>query len=317
MGRAWLVVVLFVSSALAQFDSGTLAGHVKLRLKFANGVCDPTTHVQLIGTSGPISDHRPNDQCEVDFVNVPSGSYHVEVSGQGFVQTEDIITTSNGSSDFELDLRGAGESRGAASGPVVSVADLSVPSKAAKEFDKSNEFMNRHEFSMAIQSLNRAIAIYPQYASAYNNLGAIYARLGDHVKEREALEKAIRLNDHLAAAYLNLGRMNMTDANFPAAEDVLKKAATYDPTDVITLVLLSFCQFEDKHIDDAITTSHIAHGLLGKHSSVHLVAARSFELKHDKSGAIAELELYLKEDPNGDPAEAARKELAALRSDRQ
>ena len=313
MGRACLAVVLLASSAVAQFESSTIERHVKLRLRFANGVCDSTTHVQLSGTSGPISDRRPDDQCEVDFTNVPTGSYHVELSGQGFAQSEDIVTTTNGNSDFEVELKGSGNQKATAGGPVISAADLGAPAKAVKEFDKSNLFINQQEFSKAIQSLNRAIAIYPQYASAYNNLGAIYARLGDHAKERDALERAISLDDHLAAAYLNLGRMNITDRNFPAAEAVLRKAASYDPTDSVALMLLSFCQFEDNHIDDAISTSHLAHGLRGKHSFVHIVAAESLESKHDTPGAIAELELYLKEDPAGDRADAVRKELATLR----
>jgi len=314
MGRACLAVVLLLSSALAQFDSGTIVGHLKLRLRFANGVCDATTHVQLIGTSGPIPDRRPNDQCEVDFVNVPSGTYHVEVSGRGFAQTEDIITTTNGSSDFELNLKGSGEQKAWAGGPVVSAADLRIPSKAVKEFDKSNELLNRQDLPKAIQSLNRAIAIYPSYAAAYNNLGAIYARLGQSDKEREALEKAVSLDDHFAAAYLNLGRMNILSGNFLAAEEVLTKAATNDRTDPMTLVLLTFCQFQNHHIDEAIATSHKAHALPGQHASVHVIAAKSSEQKRDVPDAITELEQFLKEEARGERADQARKALDTLRA---
>ena len=314
MARACLTVVLLVSSALAQFDSDSIVRHVKLRLRFANGGCDSTTHVQLIGTSGPMSDRRPNDQCEVDFVNVPSGTYHVEISGQGFAQTEDIITTTNGTSDFELNLKGSGKPKTAISGPVVSAADLRVPSKALKEFDKSNELLNRQDLPKAIESLNRAIAIYPSYAAAYNNLGAIYARLGERDKEREALEKAVSVNDHFAAAYLNLGRMDILAGNFPAAEEVLNKAATNDPSDPMTLVFLTFCQFQNHHIEEAIATSRKAHALPGPHASAHVIAAKSFEQKRDLPSAITELEQFLKEESTGERADQARKILDTLRA---
>jgi hypothetical protein len=39
------------------------------------------------------------------------------------------------------------------------------------------------------------------------------------------------------------------------------------------------------------------------------VAARAFEKKNDGANAIAQLELFLKEEPPGPRAEAARKEL--------
>jgi len=312
MGRACLAIVLLASSALAQFDTATVR-HMKLRLKFTNGDCDLTAHVQLIGTSGPLLDGRPNDQCEVDFANVPSGTYHVEISGQGFAQTDEFITTTNESTDLELEIKSRNDQVTIPSaGPVVSAAGLSVPAKALKEFDKSNSLINRQDFSKAIQSLNRAIAIYPSYAAAYNNLGAIYARLGDRDKEREAFQKAVSLDGHLAAAYLNLGRMSIAEDDFHAAEDVLNKAVANNPTDPTGLVLLSYCQFQDHHLDDAIATGHRAHALKGEHSSVHLIAAKSFEQKRDAAGAIAELELFLREEPTGERADQARKDLKIL-----
>jgi regulator of sirC expression with transglutaminase-like and TPR domain len=41
-------------------------------------------------------------------------------------------------------------------------------------------------------------------------------------------------------------------------------------------------------------------------------AARAFEQKHEGASAIAELEMFLKEEPTGQRAEIARKELVTL-----
>lgn len=313
MGRACLVILLFANSAFAQFDNPTVLRHMKLRLKFASGMCDSSAQVQLIGISGPIASRRPDDQCEIDFVNVPSGTYHVEVSGLGFNQTDEIITTTTGTTDFEVEVKNgrAGSSTG---GPIVSAVALSIPAKALKEFEKSNDLINRQQYQKAIQSLNRAITIYPGYAAAYNNLGAVYQHLGDRAKERDALQKAISLDGHLAAAYLNLGRMDIADNKFSAGEDDLGKAASTNPSDPTALVLLSYCEFQDRRFDDAIATSHRAHPLQGQHSSVHLIAAKAFEQKRDASGAIGELELFLKEEPTGERADLARKDLSVLRT---
>jgi Flp pilus assembly protein TadD len=219
---------------------------------------------------------------------------------------------STASQEFEVKVRGYNEPEHADGIPVnalVSTADLGVPARAKKELDKANELLAKQELARAVQRLNKAIEVYPGYAVAYNNLAVIYARQGDSVRESEALQKAISLNDHFAMAYVNLGRMHITAGEFPAAESALDKASTFDPTDPMTLVLLSYAEFMDHRFDEAIATSRRAHTLEKSHAFVHRVAARAFEQKRQGANAIAELELFLKEEPTGPRAEAARQEL--------
>jgi hypothetical protein len=82
----------------------------------------------------------------------------------------------------------------------------------------------------------------------------------------------------------------------------------------MTLVLLTYAEFMDRHFDQVIATSRKAHTLQGTHAFVHQVAARAFEQKRDGGNAVAELEQFLKEEPTGPRAEIAHKELSALRA---
>jgi len=310
--RLCVVICLLVGSALAQLDTGNIVPRLRVRLAFANGFCDRSTHVRLMGLSGPVADADANDQCEVDFVNIPIGTYHLSVSGQSLTGTDEMVTLSSASRDLEIRVKRNDESNGA--GPMVSAADLAIPHGAQKEFDKSNDLIAHQDFTKAVQSLNRAIAIYPAYADAYNNLGVIYARLGDRDRERDALQKAISINDRFAPAYVNLGRMNIATGDFPNAESALTKAASYDPKDAMTLVLLAYSELMDKHFDEVIAASRKAHTLQGTHAFVHQLAARAFEQKRDAADAITELEQFLKEEPDGRRAELARQELAKVRA---
>jgi tetratricopeptide (TPR) repeat protein len=142
----------------------------------------------------------------------------------------------------------------------------------------------------------------------------IYARLGDRDREREALQKALSINDHFAPAYVNLGRMNIATGDFPNAESALTKAASYDPRDAMTLVLLAYSELMDKHFDQVIAASRKAHAMQDTHAFVHQLAARAFEQKHDAADAITELQQFLKEEPDGERAALARKELAKVRA---
>ena len=308
-----LAFFFLVGSCAAQFDGTSTVRRITVHVSLPTGSCDPVAQVRLVGHSGQIAQGSLNDRCDTEFFNIPAGSYQLIVTGRAFSITNDIIAASSGSDEFEVKVKSVDTKEGAPTGSFVSANELLVPAKARKEFDKANQLVGEKDFKRAIGELNKAIAIYPNYASAYNNLGVVYADLGDHDKEREALQKAVGIDEHFAPAYVNLGRMDIGAKDFNAAEADLSKANSYDPTDAMTLVLLAFSQFMNHHFDDAIATAARAHGLAGGHAFAHQVAARAFEQKRDGPSAITQLELFLKEEPTGQRAEVAQKELDNVR----
>jgi Flp pilus assembly protein TadD len=318
-GRMLVVFLLLGGSVAAQLDASNVIRRVRVRVVFGNGGCEISAHVALIGHGGPVAEGTANDQCQVDFFNVPEGAYHLNVSAGNFAKADSgvISMTSGGPREFDVQVERPnelGRNYRMSGSAFVSASDLGVPGRARKEFDKASQLVAKQELVQAIQRLNKAISIYPDYPVAYNNLGVIYSRLGDSVREREALQKAISLNDHFALAYVNLGRMNIAAGDFPAAETELDKAATFDPTDPMTLILLSYAEFMNRRFDEAIATTRKAHEVGKPHSFVHRVAARAFEKKRQGANAIAELELFLKEEPTGPLADAARKELQIVKT---
>ena len=195
----------------------------------------------------------------------------------------------------------------------VSAVDLRVPARARKEFDKASELFVKQNLTQALQKLNDAIAIYPAYAVAYNNIGVIRGLLGNPEQEREAYEKAISIDDHFALAYVNLGRMEIVAGNFADAEAALNKASAFDPKDPMTLTLLTYSELKDGHLEEAIANSQKAHALSKPHAISHRVAARVYEQKQQFDRAIAELQTFLQEEPSGPRADAARRELDNVR----
>jgi Flp pilus assembly protein TadD len=197
--------------------------------------------------------------------------------------------------------------------PFVTVGDLSIPEGARKEFDKANQLIARDNWQKAIARLNKAIAIYPQYAEAYNNLGMAYGRLGDKVRDREALQKAVSLNDHFAPAYVNLARLAIADRDFPQAEALLNRATAIAPNDSQILVLLASAELLNQHYDQALATCRRVHSTSrNAHALVHYIAARVFEHEKRPADALAELQTFLSEEQSGPRADAARKEMISL-----
>jgi tetratricopeptide (TPR) repeat protein len=317
-----LLVLLLLSPVSAQFRTGNL----KVRVTFTDGRrCDIPVHIQLMGgaSTSPVAETYSNDAGMAEFDNLEVGTYHLIASGEGIEDSDSGI--------FEVDARRTSQSvymavtrvqdRDHANGTgleatTIAAADLSIPESAAREFDKATGFMAKHDWKKAIERLNKALDLYPQYAAAYNNLGVIYARLGERDREREALQKATSLNDHFAPAFVNLAKMAIADRNFAVAEAFLDKAAGMDPANSQTLVLLANVELLDLHYDQAIANCRKAHSSLAQepHALAHYIAARAFEHENQLSDAVVELQTFLIEEPSGGRAEAVRKELTGLQT---
>jgi len=321
------VVVVFLTSFLfpcmySQYGSGSQDRTGSIRVRVTPGdarSCNIRATVLLVSTSGAhISEDLTNSDCEVYFVNVAPGSYHVTVSGAGIENSDSgrFDLDSRRRQDLEINIthtKGAEHGTTGPDGPLVAAVDLNIPEGARKEFDRANQFVAKGNWQKAIERLNKAIAIYPSYAEAYNNLGVVYGRLGDRARNLEALQKAVSLNDHFAPAYLNLARMAIADRDLVQAEALLDKAVAIEPTNSQMLVLLANTELLNHHYDQALANCRRAHsGTQGPHAVAHYVAARVFEYENRPTDAVAELQIFLSEEQPGPRADIARREMNSL-----
>lgn len=327
------VLILFlITAAHAQLRNGAGAGignvgnvHIHVVL-FNDRDAGPYLMVQLMeGSSNTaIATTYTNDRGEAEFGGVPVGDYHVEVKGDGVQPTS--------SDTFEVDNRKISQSqyvtvrRTEDSGPkplsgkstMVSASDLNVPPKARKEVDKANEAMAMHNWKKALEHLNQAIALAPQYATAFNNLGVLYAKMNDIPHEEEALKKAVAVDDHFAPALVNYGKLCLGQKNPVQAEVLLQKAATAEPTNSETLMLLAYSEYLNRHFDAAITSAQQAHSSNHEHPSfVHYIAGRAYQQQNQQQRALAEFQTFLQEEPKGERADHVRADVAKIQGANQ
>ena len=327
--RRWLAVVLLslvtprVHAQMGQAGGGFASfGSVHIYVVYAN---DRKAGANLVvrlmqgSSSTPEQTTFTNDQGKADFRNVPIGMYHVSVTGDG-IETKE-------SDEFEVDSRkvtqsqyvtvhqlaGAEAAAETSKSGMVSASELQVPIKARKELDKANEAISRQEWSKAIESLNKAIAIYPQYASAYNNLGVVYAHMNDVVREQQALEKAVSLDDHFSAACQNLVKVYLRQRAYPQAETLLGKGLNVDPNNGQYLMLMADVQYMEGHYDAAIATAQKVHALPNDHpATAHYIAGKAYEQEHRSQDALAEFQMFLKEEPTGPRADHVRSDITKM-----
>jgi len=297
-------------------------GNVHVRVVFENdNKAGGNLLVRLMdgSSSTPIATTWTNSNGSADFLGVRLGEYHAVVSGDGIETTE--------SSLFEVDERkvtqaqyvsvrrveDSGPKPVDSKSPMVSAADLNVPPKARKELDKANEATLMQDYKKALEHLNKAVAIYPEYATAYNNLGVLYARMNDATHEQEALEKAVSLDGHFAIALVNLAKLSLREKDFPKAESLLDKAVGTNPNNAESLMLLADAEYMDRHYDAAINNARHAHAVSQEHPSfVHYIAARAYQNENRQQDALAEFQMFLKEEPNGPRADHVRGDIVKI-----
>jgi tetratricopeptide (TPR) repeat protein len=294
---------------------------LKIRIVYPNGRgAGMHLRVRLMSGFGStlVAESYTTDGGMTQFTGVPVGNYHVMVTGEGIEDTDSgvfEVDQRRTTQSLLISVRPVNESNNQfePGSPLVAVVNLNVPASARKEFDKANEAVARQDWTKALQRLNRAISIYPEYASAYNNLGVVYSRMNDFAHEREALEKAISLNDHFVQAFVNLAKLCFRENNFRQAETLLERATRAEPTNAETLTLLAKAQLLNQHYDAAIASAHSVHALPHQGLAVaHYIAARAFEHENRPQDALAEFQTFLMEEPEGARAAHVRDEMAQI-----
>jgi len=316
-GRRLLLLVVFVMPAMAQMEKGfSTDNHVRIHVVYSGGTCDTSTRIELMQGPNSIARGAPGKSCMVDLLGVPKGAYRLVVSGRGFagIETDEISVGAFDNGPIEINIpRPQSKDDSVFRSASTSFSDLNIPKRAAKEFSKASQQMEQQQWDRAAASLEQAIALYPPYAAAYNNLGVVYAREGDRSREADALQHAIAIDSHFVPAHVNLARMDIAANNFPAAESELKNATTVDPDDGVTLVLLAYAEYMNGHFDDVIRECARVHSLNNvPHAFAHWSAAFAFEQKKQIAQAGEEFRTFVKEEPTGKRADDARKELANI-----
>jgi Flp pilus assembly protein TadD len=174
--------------------------------------------------------------------------------------------------------------------------------------------LKRGRTQEAIEELKRAIAIFPEYVKAYNDLGVAYIKL-DRIEEAiRALEKSAALDPGAFNPRLNLGIANVRRQNFAGAEPHLRLAAAIDASAPLAHLYLGITFWKTERADQAEDELLKALSLGGGDIVVaHYYLGQIYARRDRIADAIAELEAYLKDSPEAADASRVRQQIAELR----
>ncbi len=275
--------------------------------------------VQLMDGFGTLEGEQATDQEGMVRFRTITGIHRLRVIGPGIVEYNGTIDIENVEVRRLEIVRVWRKPDAASVSPpgegTVPAARLKVPANARKEFQKGAQAMERKDWQAAKKRFETAITLYPDYDLAYNGLGVAAMGTADVEAARRAFEKAIGLNQNFSEAYRNLARILLTERKFAEAETVLAKSLEGGPPNTWALTNLANAELLMQKFDQAIVNARKVHTLPHEaFAYTHVIAARALEATHQPELALAEYQLYLKEDPNGPNAARAREAVARISS---
>ena len=100
---------------------------------------------------------------------------------------------------------------GGVEGSTISVTSMSVPKNAHEAFEKGRKAGNEKRFDEAIKELNKAVAVAPQYASAWSLMGEIHRLQNDFASARKEYEQALAADPKFVSPYFGLAAMAVVE----------------------------------------------------------------------------------------------------------
>jgi Tfp pilus assembly protein PilF len=318
MLRRFPVCVLLIASCAAQvLAQAAPEEQLTVRVTYDDDRAAPANlRVELLSAYGSSVETRTTDGFgSVIFGRLQPAKYKLRISGDGVVRTE----------TGELDMTGSGPNvteyvrvrrvpPSADEPGMSSVTDLNIPAEAKKEFDKATSDMEQKNWMEAKGHLERAIAIYPKYALAHNNMAVTYLKLGDGANAVESFRTALQLDEHLGQANVYLGRFYYDNKDYKQAEPYLLRAASVEPRNPQILMVLANAQMQNGEADQALANAQKVHSLPDhkKFAVAHLIAAQILSDRGDNQRVSEEYKQFLREDPDSLLAPRVKDALAKL-----
>ena len=95
----------------------------------------------------------------------------------------------------------------------VSITTLAAPKAARAGYKKAAKQMNKRnpDSDLAMEHLQEAVSIYPDYAAAWTLLGRVQYRAGDRESAEQSLQRALEIDPQFLGAYSPMARIAVQD----------------------------------------------------------------------------------------------------------
>lgn len=316
----WLIIILLLLAcpAFAQRDRDNYASSPLVEISGLvqlpdGGPSAPNITVRLERFSGGVLDQMPvDDRGKFRFTNLQRGYYTINVSAPGYKQSQqqaDMQVISRTYLVFEL----VADKSSAVPTQPTSVIDARVPMEAQAEFAKAHTALTDRKVKDALQHLEKAISLFPEFFEAQLLLGTVYMDALQWKDAETALRRALEIKPESATALFSLGEVYRRQKQYEDAEKVLQDGLKLDENSWQGHFALARLYWEKNEILKA--APHVGRTLQLKpeFADAHLLAGNLFVRLNLLDRALTEYEEYLRLAPKGEAAEQTRQLMQKIK----
>jgi tetratricopeptide (TPR) repeat protein len=195
----------------------------------------------------------------------------------------------------------------------VSISQMKVPGKARKLFDKALSAFQAAHLDDALNLVQKAIGLYPDYAEALTLRGVMNLQRGNTEKAEPDLQKAVELDYSDSRSFVALAALYNTEGKYDNALLILDRGMSVHPNSWTALSEQARAEIGLHHYDEALKTlAKIDRYAPPTACYLHLFRAQAFLGKNNIPAAVEQIKTFLAKEPNGQNADTARKMLAKL-----
>ncbi|HSE19100.1 MAG TPA: tetratricopeptide repeat protein [Pyrinomonadaceae bacterium] len=189
-----------------------------------------------------------------------------------------------------------------------------VPPNALNLYQKGMAAAKKNDSKAAVESLSAAVAAYPNFAIALNDLGTQYMLLKQWDKASETYEALLKLKPNDTAAHLNLGIAAYNKKSMEDAETHFRKALELKSAGPTAHYYLGLIMVSSKRYPEAVPEFEAAIANGGDNLALAHKYLGGLYMNSKPKQAADELEKYLKLDPKAPDADRIKGTIKDLRS---
>jgi len=200
-------------------------------------------------------------------------------------------------------------------GSTVSVTALNAPEPAKKAYGKGVAAMTDEKWSSAQKNFEKALAIDPDYAAAWSDLGQVLVEQSKPTEARAAWEKAVQADPKYIKPYVQLTRLALAEKRTQDAITIGSRAVAMNPLEFPELYFYyAVANFDLKHYDVAEANARRAIDVDSDHEipRAHLLLATLLVAKGDRAGAMEHFKKYLEISPKAPDAKQVQRAITEL-----
>ena len=250
----WTVITVVPLSSWAQTNRDRA---ITGKLMFDQGASCETVKVELeVSEMQPIESVYADPSCSFRFMQPVPGSYliHVDVDGYEEVHQRVDSTDTAGMNVIQMiPAPGRITRRVQRTAPSADVSEFldQYPHKAVDLYHKSLDNRKKGKNDQAINQLQEALKIAPNFYQAHNTIGLLYRDAGRLDNAEEHFVRAHQINSHSPEPLINLSSLYLQEGNAERAAEVSQEAVLENSRSGPALFNLGLALYKLSKLDKA------------------------------------------------------------------